>query len=335
MSPQPRSDDGRRDVWLLLGLACASAAGVAATQHHAATIGSKVKERGEVYLLPPPDELKVMSIGYRAALADVLWANLLVTQGFRTQERLRYSNVVPGLESISELDPQFREPYLYADSLILYQAVAAPIEDVRAVRTILEQGIKNRPLDGEIWLLLGQYLSFRAPASFLKDEDEKARWRTEGLLYLERAVELAGANSNIAWQALGGGSHYKRAGERDAAIRFYQKVLATTEDEELAASARASLDALLRDEERHGAEERSQAMVEAARAEAESFEWLEPIKRATRRIAFTGLPRTAMLSMSPPLDGYACAGGAASTRALEPVCARTWVEWSARELAKR
>jgi hypothetical protein len=53
----------------------------------------RVRERQDVYFLPPPSQLVTISLGYRAALADALWAHVLVSQGLHTFERRRFENL--------------------------------------------------------------------------------------------------------------------------------------------------------------------------------------------------------------------------------------------------
>jgi hypothetical protein len=321
-------------IWLVLLLVLGAGA-IGVLQKPLSERCARAKEGGDIYLLPPPDVLSVLTLGYRSATADVLWANLLVTQGFRTQQRVRYSNVVPEIEAIISLDPAFRDPYLQTDTLVTYQSVEAPQEDIRKVREILERGVAQFPLDPDMWLLLGEFTTFVAPPSYLLDQAEAERWRVEGLPYLERAVELSGANPNIAWQALGAGSHLTRAGERVAAIRFYQKVLATTEDEELQVNARQHLKVLLAEEEKLGASDRKSIADEVIARQARAYDAVQPAYRDVRKSDFTGLPRAMMLLMLPPRDAAACAGGASAREAPTSRCAPSWKEWSLRVLDER
>ena len=117
-----------------------------------------------MYVLPPPDQLKQLSLGHRAALADLLWTHVLVAQGLRVKERRRFETLVPLLEAIIELDPEFRRPYLLADALITFQASETPFEEVIKAREIMVRGTENRPYDAEIWLVLGQFVAFIAPS---------------------------------------------------------------------------------------------------------------------------------------------------------------------------
>lgn len=314
-----------------LALLALSAIAVALVQQRAAIACFAAKEKDDVYLLPPPDQLKAMTLGYRSAAADLLWADVLVTQGFRLQEKRHYDTIVPLVQAVNELDPQFRAPYLYADALITFQAVPSTPEDARAVRKILELGVKNRPLDGELWRNLGTFVCFFAPSSILTDEAEKADWRREGAMYMERAVELAGDDSNIAWQVLGGGNQLMRMGERDAAIRFFRKVMSTTDDEELRQKAKDQLDGLLAEQARSAASDEAALAAQKSSLERQQqaqFDQLYPELRAIRRRRFAGLNLDTMMTMGPPVDPAACAGTAPARAA----CATNWKDWAMRRL---
>jgi len=291
-------------VVLLAALAVALVRGRLFAQHR------RVRETTDVYGLPPPREVVLLSLGYRSALADLLWAHLLVEQGLHHMERRRYENIVALLDAINELDPTFRDPYRLSDALITFNSNKTPIEEVRAARAIMERGVRSRPLDAELWLGLGQFTAFIAPSSFLTDPAEQERWRLDGARMLARAAELSGDNADIAWQAMGGARYLSRAGARDAEIRFLLRTLIVTDDEELKEKARARLDHL-RGEKR----------------EEETFERLEREVVDMRHHDVPFVTRRRYMVLGPPRDPAACAG---PIRSLAPRCAATFRAWEER-----
>jgi hypothetical protein len=301
-----------RDALLTAGLVAVAALAIGAVRAPAATIEQHVKQTSDVYLMPPPEQVVTLSMGYRAALADLLWSHVLVSQGLHTMEKRRFENLTRLLDTINALDPTFRDPYLFADALITFQASTTPREEVIKAREILERGTKHLPLDGEIWLALGQFVAFIAPASpgYLRDDEEKQQWRLDGARYLARAAELGGDDANISWQALGGAGILGRAGELSARIRFLERTLATTDDEELQQRLREQLKQL---RDAHG--------WDAYEARLDAF----------RDICRRDLPyvnrKDTLLVLGPPLDPAYCAGGA---HAEEPRCATTWAAWAER-----
>lgn len=292
-----------------LAIAAAAAVTIGLTRAPVAGMHERVRETSDVYVLPPPDEVVTLSLGYRAAVADLLWAHVLVSQGLHTLQKRRFENLTRLLDTINELDPTYRDPYLLADALITFQANKVFREDVVRAREIMERGVKNRPLDADLWLALGQFVAFIAPASYLDDPDEQEEWRAAGARYLARAAELGGENANVSWQALGGVGILNRAGERDAAIRFLRRTLAVTDDEELKERINKQLEALV-----------GEGQVEAYRRRARRFEtiWRGHLPFASR----------AMIDvLGPRADPAWCAGG---ERDDDARCALTWRAWAER-----
>jgi tetratricopeptide (TPR) repeat protein len=269
----------------------------------------EVTNEHDVYFLPPPEQVEAMSLGYKAAVADVLWAHVLVSQGLHTFERRRFENLTRLYDTINSLAPTWRTPYLLADALITFQSAHTPLEEVIKAREILERGIEHRPYDSEIWLNLGQFVSFVAPASYIEDHDPELakRWRSEGTAYLARAAELGANDSNISWQALGGANILLKAGERDAAIRFLKRTYAVTDDEELKKDILRRLERLVAERE-----------FDRYRTRDEAFR-----RRYESELPF--LTRDQALVLGPPPEPARCAGGG-----NDASCATSWREWSER-----
>ena len=308
-SPSPRGRD-RADRARTLGMVLASAVVIALVREPLASTHQRVKETSDLYGLPPPRELVVLSLGYRSALADLLWAYVLVSQGLHNLEHRRFDTLIPLLDAINELEPTYRDPYLFADALITFQAVQTPRSEVLAARAIMERGIANRPLDANLWLAVGEFIGFVAPGTYLTDPAEKDRWQVDGARILAHAAKLGGDDSGVSWQALGGANLLARAGQRDAAIRFLRRTLAVTDDQELKDKIMAQLGGLL-DDAREDAFHRIEAGIRAVRD--------RDLPQITRRSEY--------MVLGPPRDPAYCAGAA---HAEEIACAGSWHEWEER-----
>lgn len=268
----------------------------------------RVKETSDVHMLPPPRQVVTLSLGYRAALADVLWAHVLVAQGERLRERRKFDNLAELIETINELDPEFREPYMLADALIMLQVTAAGPEEARRTRAILERGLENRPLDAELWRTAGQFVTFIG-AGVLNDDPATAdAWRADGARMLARAAELGADQGFAGWSALAGAGILSQKGERDAAIRLLQRQLAVTEDPELR-------ERLERQLAKHVGEAKKDAYLRRQR---------ELIETGRRALPFVS--RIEIDVLGPPFDPAYCAGG---VHADDRRCALTWKEWTA------
>lgn len=273
----------------------------------------RLRETSDVYALPPPREVAVMSLGYRAAFADALWAHLLVSQGLHLMEHRRHEHIPDLIDTINELDPNFREPYRLADALITFNANATSPEEARRARAIMERGVANRPLDAELWLGLGQFTAFIAPGSYLTDPAEQDRWKLDGARALARAAELSGDNASVAWQALGGARYLGQAGARDAEIRFLERTLVVTDDEELKDKIRARL-----------------ALLVGAQRDAALAERLTRLDQGVWDMRHHDVPfvtRLRYMVLGPPRDPALCAGPA---RARAAECAPSFRAWEER-----
>ncbi len=301
---------GGAEAWIrTFALMVLATVGVGAVRSRLAYVHEQVRETSEVYLLPPPQQLAAMSLGYKSALADILWAHVLTAQGFRMMEKRRFENLTRLYDAMNELDPTFRDPYLFADALITLQVGVTPREEVLKAREVMERGVKHRPLDGEIWLLLGQFVAYVAPGSYLTDPKEQEAWRIEGAKMLAKAAELSSSDPSLAWQAIGGASILRRAGERDAAIRFLERALAVTDDDALKEHIKQQLKLLVEDK-----------LAADYQSRQEAFKALRAQDPPT-------VSRTMFLLLGPPFDTGMCAGGRHSESAR---CATNWHTWKQR-----
>jgi hypothetical protein len=303
-----------RTKLVALGLVLASAAAIGSVRGTLADVHQQVKEESDVYVLPPPDQVVKLSLGYRSALTDLLWAHVLVSQGLHTQERRRFENLSLFLDSINELEPTFREPYLLADALFTFQGFAPSHDEVLKARAVMERGSRELPLDADIWLVLGQFVAFIGPGTYLTDENEQQAWRIEGARMLARAAELGGENANITWQTLGAAGIFHRAGERDAEIRLRLRALAVTDDPELK-------DRLLRELGKLLSEEQKEISIDLDKKLVDLWQ---------RDLPFVS--RGAMLLLGPPVEPARCAGPGHDR---DPACAFTWRSWAERHAPSR
>ena len=320
----PPRDELMRDLAWLAGLLVVAAVLVAISREPAATTHRRVKETSDVYVLPPPDQVVAMSLGHRAALADYLWATVLVEQGLHTFDKRRFENLPYLIDTINALDPTFREPYLLVEPLTIFQVNEVPVEDVRRAREILERGVRNMPNDPEILAAAGSFIGMMAPSSYLTDPAEKEQWVLDGSAYLERAALLGDDRKFIGWQALSGFRMLRKSGRDREAVKFLERVLAGTDDKELQERTRDMLDRMA---ELDSAYRQSEARKEEVAAR-ERQERVDRLIRSYYRIVGRGGVRV----LGPPYDVDHCAGGRNSA---DPRCAFDWAGWAGRIEAAR
>ena len=259
-----------------------------------------VHETDDVYVLPPPRQLRAMTLGYTAAATDLLWGKLLVEYGIHHAEKRPFRDIEAYLEAILALEPDYPNVFKYADVLLVYRPPRGYEADARTARSFLERSLQARPFDGQAWLHYGDFLAFIAP-SFLTDEAEIQAWRQKGAEALLRAGELgAGGTRMLSAAAMLG-----RSGQRDAAIRQLEKSYALTDDPAERERIAAELAALEASKTRERVVERVAALEE---------QW---------RAVLPFLPRAAFLLVGPRVDPWPCAGLQAGAEAR---CARSWPE---------
>ena len=288
-------------------LLAASAVGVRCIQPRLASECHTVKETEDVYLFPPPSELRAATLGYIAATTDILWVTLLVEHGTHWGEHRAFPDLNRYLDAINDLDPTFMPFYEYVDALLCFRPPHGEESDARAARTYLHRGIEVLPYNPETWLHYGQFVGFLAP-SFLSDERERAVWRREGAMALNHAVDLgADVERGIAASEVLG-----RSGELDAAISGLERVYALTDDEAYRLEISAKIEQLRSDPENQKAlARRGGDVVRDAMNQVES-RW---------RRDYPFLDRGTYLLVGPLVDPLRCAG---FRPALDRACARDW-----------
>lgn len=269
---------------------------------------ARVKLTTDVYALPSPDQAIVASLGWRAAMADLLYAHVLVSYGLHIQEKRRFEFVGNYLDTINALDPKFAAPYRYADTLLTLGSVKPREEDYRKARQILERGMDELPFDTALWNTAGQFMAYLAPSQ-LSDPKEGQEWKLAGARRLARACELVGKNENIPFHCITAAGIFSRAGEREATAQFLEKVLAVVDDPEIRALALGYLAKSVGERERDELQWRLDRFVGV---------WGNDLPFASKDL---------LLIVGPPFDPAACAGLPAR---LEPGCAASWRTWGER-----
>jgi tetratricopeptide (TPR) repeat protein len=289
---------GGAKALLVAALLAGSAFGVSRMQPALAKTVHDVKQRDDVYVLPPPAELRGMTLGYHAAAVDLLWAKLLVEYGTHWQEK-RSFDASNYLDAILAIEPTYAPVYKFADTLLVYRPPRGYEADARKARAYLERGLKERPGDYEVWQEYGQYMAFMGP-SFLESQADKDEWRKIGAQALMHAVEL-GADPE---RSVAAATILRKSGERDQAIKHLNRILHITEDPQTRQEIAAKLDQL------------------GAQNEAEDAQRAVRFIESRWHSDYSFLSIDAFMLIGPPVDVARCAGPASADDV--GVCARDW-----------
>ncbi len=298
--------------WKAAVVVLLSGALVAFAQHYTRSAHATLRVQDDVYPLPPPDQMLVLSLGYRAALADFIYGHVLVSYGLHFEQRRRFEHVGKYLETIIELDPKFAQVYLYSDTLVTLQPLPPRDEDYDVARALLLRGTQELPSDQRVWLTAGQFIGYLAPPRF-SDPERKERWRREGARLLSQACELASDNRAVPYHCLAAATTLNRSGQREALIQMLTRTLAVNDDPRIRQTALATLQQWVGEQEQEQARLRLEAF-DAARTEHLSFLTVEQA-----------------LTWGSPWRFAACAGASTALDGDDDEdghCATSWADWA-------
>jgi tetratricopeptide (TPR) repeat protein len=273
---------------------------------------SRAKTKRDVYALPSPAQARFMSLGYRSALAELIFAHVLVDSGLHLQQKRRFDTLNAYLRTVVELDPKYPTPYRLADTLLTFQIGKPALKNFTDAKDILARGMRELPYDQELHLTAGQFMAYLAAPHVeeLAGPEAAARWRLDGARALARSCELVGRNENIPYHCITAAKLFEGAGERDAIKAFLQKVLAVNDDENVRALALGYL---------------GRTLGRAEEEEAKSrFGDLDELKKSD--LSFVSKNR--YLLLTPPADTLSCVGDLSRSRVE---CATSFADWHARK----
>jgi hypothetical protein len=215
------------------------------------------QEYEAVYYLPPSTYLIPGSLGYRAALADLIWMKALIYYGEELGHRGDVKHLYSYGDAMLALDPDFKRVYTWLANCALYRTGEITVNDAYAAIRYLETAARRFPNDGEIaWQLGANYTYELAP--MLEQREQREAARRKGLDYLEAAVMR---RAGPEWLVLQTASQLSALGRNESAIRHLEDVYATASDPNIKATIEHQLATL-----------RGQGYAEAMRRSAQELE---------------------------------------------------------------
>jgi hypothetical protein len=211
--------------------------------------GKLVERRAEfpadadLLYLPAPAHLRIMSLGYREPLADLIWIRALIFTGTHIgNENITWSDKY--VDAITHLAPRFQRAYLWAGISAIYSGDATISRSmVERAANIYRRGLLEFPESHELHYTLGMLLLHQVPATSGFSESEVAQAHTDAVEAIRKAA------------AFGAGPLVRRyaatliTGEAsdEMAIQFLETQLMSAEDEDLHNLLTAKLARLLGD----------------------------------------------------------------------------------------
>jgi hypothetical protein len=194
----------------------------------------KLGKEEHVYAIPNPEHLKLFSLGYRAALADLLFGLTLVDAGTHFVERRVFWHLDAYLDAVVALEPRFRDVYYYADTMLNLSTVEMPRENLRKARDLQERGLKLFPDDPQLWMSTGMFVAYVAPQRLPSNEDVN-EWKTAGVEMIQHACDVWPKTEVTPRVCISSFGLLERAGKTEAAIASLERLLAMTDDPQIRA----------------------------------------------------------------------------------------------------
>jgi hypothetical protein len=235
----------------------------------------------DIYYLPPPEWLQVMSLGHRQALADLIWLRALIYFGDELENRGAVKHVFNYGESMLALDPDFRRVYRWVGVAGVYTPTGSPPEFIERAVDVLRRGVERFPNDGELAWDAGATIEYELLPNLPKDDPDRERLDAEGHDYMMAAARLG---AGPPWLVLTNATSLRKLGEKDRELRHLEEVYALVRDPVVKSQIEIRI-----------AQLRDQAYAEAFRRANEEFE--------QRRLEeFPYLPSTLYFFVADPIE---------------------------------
>lgn len=182
----------------------------------------------DISYVPPGNQLRWMSVGYREALADLLWIRALVFSG----EHIGKVDIAATdryVAGITELSPGFKRAYIWGGITAVYGATGKITRDQvdRSIR-IYRRGVKRFPESHEILYPFGMLLTHQVGSTEGYTAQEKAAYEAEGIEMIRKAAAF-GADPLVRRYAA---TLVADRGADQLTIQFLESQLAQAEDED-------------------------------------------------------------------------------------------------------
>lgn len=235
----------------------------------------------DIYYLPPPQWLEVMSLGHRRALADLIWLRALIYFGDEFANKGAVRHVFNYGDSMLALDPDFKRVYRWVGMAGVYTPTGSSTEFMERAIDVLRRGAERFPNDGDLAWDAGATITYDLLPHLPKDDPAREQLKAEGNEYMMAAARL-GAGPD--WLVMTNATSLRKLGQTDRELRHLEEMYAMVRDPDVKAQIEIRLTQL-----------RDQAYAEAFRSANEEFE-----KR--REEDFPYMPSTLYFFVADPID---------------------------------
>ena len=202
----------------IVAMLAVGSAVVARTQRDGMQHYLRTQSYEDVYYLPAPEWLPLFSLGYREALADLIWLRSLIYFAQELGSRGEVAHLYEYADAMLTPDVRFKKVYSWIASCAIYRSGTVTNDDVTKAIGYLERAIKLFPDDGELaWAAGGNYLYELAPN--MPSGPARDEVRRKGVEHMEVAVRMG---AGPPWLVLATAAELKRLGQRERQIEHLQ-----------------------------------------------------------------------------------------------------------------
>lgn len=210
------------------GLIVALAGASVATHRQVHAKRADFPRDADVLYLPPAKHLGPMSLGYREALADLIWIRAVIFTG-DTRGAGMHDWILTYLEAIYTLAPTFQKPYAWGGVAFIYTGTASVDRDmVDRSMEVYRRGLAYFPEDHELLFALGMLLTRDVQTVPGYDEVERELAMEEGTMLIRKAAAF-GASPLVRQLAA---TLITEGGTDQLAIQFLEAQLLQAQDED-------------------------------------------------------------------------------------------------------
>ena len=181
----------------------------------------------DIYYLPPPAWLKVMSLGHREALADLIWMRALIYFGDEFANAGTVRHVFRYGRSLIGLDPDFRRAYKWVGLAGLYTPKGSSTEFMEQAIEVLKEGADRFRDDGDLAWDAGASIAYDLVPHLGEDDPRREALQLQANEYMMTAARLGAAPD---WLVLTNASQLRKLGQADRALRHLEEMYATVRD---------------------------------------------------------------------------------------------------------
>jgi hypothetical protein len=180
----------------------------------------------DVLYLPPAQHLGPMSLGYREALADLIWIRAVIFAGDRVGAA-NHEWIMDYLEAIYSLAPGFRRPYAWGGVAFIYTGDHIDRAMIDRALALYDRALMYFPEDHELLFAAGMLLTRDVQSLPGYSEAERTAAMAKGAAHIRKAAAF-GAPPLVRELAA---TLVSEGGADQLAIQFLESQLLQTEDE--------------------------------------------------------------------------------------------------------